>query len=351
MNAISRSDIDKPAPVDIQLAGRTNPFLSDRSQTVYSFSNIKGISPAMQKVYRMVSLVAETNSTVLLLGETGTGKGVIADAIHNSSLRKNKQMVKVNCASMPTTLIESELFGHERGSFTGAIERRAGKFELANHGTLFLDEIGEMPLDTQVKLLHALQDREITRVGGKGPVKVDVRIIAATNRNLEREVKAGRFRADLYYRLNVFPIQLPPLRERREDIATLASFFLSRYNNCMARKILAIAPAVINKLETYSWPGNVRELEHTIERSMLLSPDNELKDVQLPNNPTEEDDDRPELVSKTLQQIERAHIITTLRKCKGKISGHDGAARLLEIPSTTLHSKIKKLGISKGDYF
>jgi transcriptional regulator with GAF, ATPase, and Fis domain len=351
MNAISSININEPAPVTRQVAGHANFYLKERSKTIYDFSNIIGSSLVMQKVYHMVSLVAESNSTVLLLGETGTGKGLIADAIHNSSPRKNMQIIKVNCAAMPTNLIESELFGHEKGAFTGALERRIGKFELANNSTLFLDEIAEMSLDTQVKLLNALQDREITRVGGRAPVKVNVRIIAATNRNLEKEVKAGRFRSDLYYRLHVFPIHLPPLRERREDIAPLATFFLSRYNNYTGRKVRVISPNVINALENYSWPGNVRELEHLIERSVLLSSENELRDIQLPANPSDDNDDRPELFNRTLQQIERAHIIKALRKCNGKISGKGGAADLLEIPSTTLHSKMKKLAISKADYF
>jgi transcriptional regulator with GAF, ATPase, and Fis domain len=260
-------------------------------------------------------------------------------------------MIKVNCAAMPTNLIESELFGHEKGSFTGAVERRLGKFELANNSTLFLDEIGEMPLETQVKLLHALQDREITRVGGKGPIKVDVRIIAATNRTLEKEVKAGRFRSDLYYRLNVFPIHLPPLKDRREDIASLANFFLARFNNYTGKKVMVISPRVISELENYSWPGNVRELEHLIERSVLLSSENVLREIQLPTDADDDDIDRPRVFNRTLEEIERSHIILTLKKCKGKISGNGGAAAVLEIPSTTLHSKMKKLRISKSDYF
>jgi formate hydrogenlyase transcriptional activator len=351
MNAISSININEPAHANMQIAGHANLYFNERSKPTYNFSNIIGSAPAMQKVYHMVSLVAESNSTVLLLGETGTGKGLIADAIHNSSPRKNKQIIKVNCAAMPTNLIESELFGHEKGSFTGAIERRIGKFELANNSTLFLDEIGEMSLETQVKLLHALQDREVTRVGGKAPIKVDVRIIAATNRNLEKEVKAGGFRADLYYRLNVFPIHLPALRERREDIASLANFFLSRHNNYIEKKVMTISPKVIDELENYSWPGNVRELEHLIERSVLLSSENVLREIQLPANANEDNIDRPELFNTTLQQIERTHIVMTLKKCNGKISGKGGAAALLKIPSTTLHSKMKKLLISKGDYF
>ncbi len=236
----------------------------------------------MQKVYRLMSLVAESNSTVLILGETGTGKELIARAIHNASLRKDKLMVKVNCAAMPANLIESELFGHERGAFTGAIERRIGKFELANTSTLFLDEIGEMPLEAQVKLLRVLQERELERVGGKNSIKVDVRIIVATNRNLEEEVKAGRFRSDLYYRLNVFPISLPPLRERIEDIEALANFFLNKYNKNTGKHISKISSKVMQQLRSYLWPGNVRELEHLVERSILLTSDSILREIYLP---------------------------------------------------------------------
>jgi transcriptional regulator with GAF, ATPase, and Fis domain len=349
MNPTCTINIKEPAHATRQIAVHANHFLNEQSKTIHKFPNIIGGAPAMQKVYHMVSLVAESNSTVLLLGETGTGKGLVADAIHNSSPRKHKVMIKVNCAAMPTNLIESELFGHEKGSFTGAIERRIGKFELANNSTVFLDEIGEMPLEMQVKLLRALQDREIERVGGKAPIKVNVRIIAATNRNLEEEVRTGRFRPDLYYRLNVFPITLPPLRDRVEDIAPLTNFFLSRYSRHLG-KVMTISPNVINELKSYSWPGNVRELEHLIERSVLLSPENVLTEIQLPTNPKEGNNDHPDLFIHTLQQIERKHILMILKKCNGKIAGNGGAAALLEIPSTTLHSKIKKLGISKADY-
>jgi formate hydrogenlyase transcriptional activator len=328
-----------------------NDHLREQIKTIYNFSDIIGSGPEMQKIYRLMSLVTESSSTVLLLGETGTGKELIARAIHNSSARKNKLMIKVNCAALPANLIESELFGHERGSFTGAVERRIGKFELANNSTLFLDEIGEMPLEMQVKLLRVLQERELERVGGKTTIKVDVRIIAATNRNLEQEVKAGRFRSDLYYRLNVFPITLPPLRERMEDIVPLANFFLSRYSKNTGKRVTSISTACIRQLKTYSWPGNVRELEHLIERSILLTESNVLTEVQLPNARDEEGADKSCIPNKTLQQLERAYIIEVLKKCSGRIAGKSGAAEVLEIPSTTLHSKMKKLGIAKGDYF
>lgn len=328
-----------------------NDYLKEQIQTIYNFSDIIGSGPEMQKVYRLMSLVAESNSTVLLLGETGTGKELIARAIHSASPRKGRLMVKVNCAALPANLIESELFGHEKGSFTGAVERRIGKFELANNSTLFLDEIGEMPLETQVKLLRVLQERELERVGGKTTIKVDVRIIAATNRNLEQEVKSGRFRSDLYYRLNVFPITLPPLRERSEDITPLANFFLERYSKNAGKKIISIAPKCIQQLKRYAWPGNVRELEHLIERSILLAQGNVLTEIQLPKNSTEEQNGKPDVSNQTLQELERTYIIEVLKKCSGKIAGNGGAAAALEMPSTTLHSKMKKLGISKGDYF
>ena len=328
-----------------------NDHLKEQIKTIYNFTDIIGSGPEMQKVYHMMSLVAESNSTVLLLGETGTGKELIARAIHNASPRKDKLMVKVNCAALPANLIESELFGHERGSFTGAIERRIGKFELANNSTLFLDEIGEMPLETQVKLLRVIQERELERVGGKTTIKVDVRIIAATNRNLEEEVQMGRFRSDLYYRLNVFPIILPPLRSRVEDIAPLAHFFLARYSKNTGRKVTSISNKVIQELKSYLWPGNVRELEHLIERSILLNQGNSLKEIQLPRSRNGGENERSIISNKTLQQSERSYIIEILKRCSGKIAGKGSASELLEIPSTTLHSKLKKLVITKADYF
>ncbi|GAB4043170.1 sigma 54-interacting transcriptional regulator [Spirosoma jeollabukense] len=333
-----------------QLLEVENDQLKEQIKTLYNFSDIIGSGAEMQKVYHLMSLVAESNSTVLLLGETGTGKELIARAIHNASPRKNKVMIKVNCAALPANLIESELFGHERGAFTGAVDKRIGKFELAHNSTLFLDEIGEMPLESQVKLLRVLQEKELERVGGRTPVKVDVRIIAATNRNLEEEVKAGRFRSDLYYRLNVFPIHLPPLRNRPEDIAPLANFFVARYSKNAGRKVSAISPKVIQELKAYSWPGNVRELEHLIERSVLLTHDTILREIHLPTYQSDRIE-TVELANRTLDEVERSYIIDTLKRFSGKISGQGGAADFLAIPSTTLHSKIKKLGINKSDYF
>ncbi|RFM36945.1 sigma-54-dependent Fis family transcriptional regulator [Chitinophaga silvisoli] len=234
-------------------------------------ADLVGNSREMQQVFRLISQVAPADSTVLILGETGTGKELVSKAIHNHSTRRDKLLVKVNCAALPVNLIESELFGHEKGAFTGASERRIGKFEMAHGGTLLLDEIGELPLELQAKLLRVLQEREIERIGGKSPVRIDVRIIAATNRDLKKEVEAGRFRRDLFYRLNVFPIVLPPLRERKDEIPELAEYFLQRYAGKAGKSAMRLADGVKEEMMAYHWPGNVRELEHLIERSVLLS--------------------------------------------------------------------------------
>jgi formate hydrogenlyase transcriptional activator len=328
-----------------------NDYLKEQIKTIYNFSEIIGSGDPMQKVYRLMSLVADSNTTVMVLGETGTGKELIARAIHNASPRKDKLMVKVNCAALPANLIESELFGHERGAFTGAIDRRAGKFELANNSTLFLDEIGELPLEAQSKLLRVIQERELERLGGKQTIKIDIRLIAATNRNLEEEVKAGRFRADLYFRLNVFPVHLPPLRDRSEDIEALTHFFVQKYSRSTGRTIRKVSPKVIQQLRSYTWPGNVRELEHLIERSILLATDGTLDDVYIPRHTDAEKKEQAYLLDRSLEEVERGHIIETLKRCAGKISGTGSAAEILKIPGNTLHSKMKKLGISKSDYF
>ena len=328
-----------------------NDYLREQIKTIYNFSEIIGSGDQMQKVYRLISLVADSNTTVLISGETGTGKELIARAIHNASPRRDKLMVKVNCAVLPANLIESELFGHERGAFTGAVDKRVGKFELASNSTLFLDEIGELPLEAQAKLLRVIQERELERLGGKQTIKVDVRLIAATNRNLEEEVKAGRFRSDLYFRLNVFPINLPPLRDRPEDIEPLTHFFVQKHSRNTGRKIRKITPKVIQQLRSYTWPGNVRELEHLLERSILLTTDGILQDVYIPRNTGAEKQDEVHLLNRSLEEVERSHIIEALKRCAGKISGAGGAAEILNIPGNTLHSKMKKLGISKRDYF
>jgi formate hydrogenlyase transcriptional activator len=328
---------------------KENDHLHEQISTLLNFSEIVGDGSGMKSVYEKMELVSPSNSTVIILGETGTGKELIARAIHNSSLRSQRNMVKVNCAALPAHLIESELFGHEKGAFTGATDRRSGKFELADGSTIFLDEIGELPLDLQVKLLRVIQEREFERVGGSNVVKVDIRLIAATNRDLQAEVNAGRFRADLYYRLNVFPITLPALRERPEDIPALAHYFLQRSAKRVGVRINGITPKVMQALLDYHWPGNIRELEHLIERSILLEKGNELSTVHLPGGPAEQEP-QEELPVRTLEEMERTHIIQILKNCSGKISGHGGAAGLLEIPASTLHSKMKKLSISRTDY-
>jgi len=302
----------------------------------------------MQKVFHLLSQVSFANSTVLILGETGTGKELVARAIHNGSPRKDRLMVKVNCAALPANLIESELFGHERGSFTGATERRIGKFELANHGTLFLDEIGEMPLDLQVKLLRAIQEKEIERVGGKTTIRIDVRIIAATNRDLQKEVDEGRFRRDLFYRLNVFPITLPPLRDRTEDMQVLVSHFVERYAKNTGKNIRSVSAKAMKELMAYHWPGNVRELEHLIERSVLMSSGDEIRDIHLPvMNRKELKKSLEDEYIKTFDENERDHLMKALEKCNGKIFGPGGAAELLGLNVSTLNSKLRKLNIKK----
>jgi len=329
-------------------------YLQEEINHAYNYQEIIGAGPALQQVLQRVSQVAKADSSVLILGETGTGKELIARAIHNQSHRRDKLMVKVNCAALSPHLIESELFGHERGSFTGAIDRRIGKFELAAGGTLFLDEIGEMPLDLQVKLLRVLQEKEIERIGGRAVIPTDVRIIAATNRQLPQEVQTGKFRSDLYYRLNVFPITIPPLRDRPEDIPALADHFIVKYARKMGKKISGMTDQVLSALKTYSWPGNIRELEHLIERTVLLNQETSIQHVDLPAAVPAEDpapivlpeDDRV----RTIAEIEREYIVLVLTKCHGKVSGAGGAAELLQIPSTTLSSKMKRFNIQRHEY-
>jgi formate hydrogenlyase transcriptional activator len=320
-----------------------NKYLQEHINTANSFTNVIGSEEGLKDVFQLVSNVATSDSTVMIQGETGTGKELIARAIHNTSPRKNKLMVKINCAALPPQLIESELFGHEKGSFTGATERRIGKFELANNSTLFLDEIGEMPLELQVKLLRAIQEKEIERVGGKSVIRTNVRLIAATNRDLQKDVEAGRFRHDLYYRLNVFPINLPPLRERKGDIPALVTSFIQRFSARSGRPALSISPAVVKQLTIYDWPGNVRELEHVIERSVLMTQGQTIKEVLLPVNSGDQLTNVTSSV-KSLAENEREYILTVLKKCDGKVRS---AAALLGVPPTTLHSKMKKLGIRK----
>jgi len=317
------------------------------------YPEIIGQSSELRQTLQLMKRVAPTNTTVLILGETGTGKELVARAIHNISSRRAKPMIKVNCAALPANLIESELFGHERGSFTGAIDRRIGKFEQAHQSTLFLDEIGEMPLELQVKLLRALQEKEIERIGGRTTIGVDVRIIAATNRDLEKEVEAGRFRADLFYRLNIFPIHLPALRNRREDIPLLTAHFVQKLSKKIGRTIAAVSRYALEQIKNHDWPGNIRELEHVIERSILMADDNILTQIYLPVNSLRSPH-QSELAStsalghiKTMTEAERDYILTILKGCNWKIHGRGGAAEVLDIHPSTLKSRMTKLGIGK----
>lgn len=322
-----------------------NPGVSENKDGAADFAGIIAHSPPMLSVLDHIAIVAPVDTSVLILGESGTGKERIAKSVHAMSGRKSKPLITVNCAALPANLIESELFGHEKGSFTGATDRRIGKFELADKGTIFLDEIGEMPVDLQVKLLRVLQEQEIERIGGKGPIKIDVRIIAATNRNLETEMEEGRFRLDLYYRLFVFPIIVPALRERPEDIPALISHFIAYYSQKYRKQVSGTTPEVMDKLIDYPWPGNVRELENYIERSILLTPGDLVKEVYLPKYVHKSNVPEPVGRLKTIEENERDYILEVLKKCNGRIRGASGAAAVMGLPPTTLHSKMKRLGI------
>ena len=312
------------------------------------FDGIIGKSPGLLSVLDRINMVAGSNTSVLITGESGTGKERVAQCLHKLSKRKMKPLVIVNCAALPFDLVESELFGHEKGAFTGALERRIGKFETADGGTIFLDEIGELPLEAQVKLLRVTQEMEFERVGSSKTTKIDVRIIAATNKNLEKEVSQGRFRLDLYYRLNVFPIEIPPLRDRKQDIQLLAETFIDRYAQRMGRQIHGMSSDVINILNNYSWPGNIRELEHVIERSVLTNFGDMITEVNLHNKLWTIEESSINTRRKTLEENEADHIISVLKSCDGKVGGPGGAAEILGLPVSTLHSKMKKLGIKKG---
>jgi formate hydrogenlyase transcriptional activator len=312
------------------------------------------------KVLRDVEQVAPTDSTVLIYGETGTGKELVARAIHSRSTRSSRALVNVNCSAISAGLVESELFGHVKGAFTGAIDRRIGRFELANGGTIFLDEVGELNLETQVKLLRVLQEREFEPVGSSRTLRVEVRVIAATNRNLREAVEAGRFRADLFYRLNVFPIEIPPLRERRSDIPKLVAFNLSRLSKRVGKKIEGVSSESMEHLLNYSWPGNIRELQNVIERAVIVSAepilrlDRDLIPVTGPKAAENHGTPGPQshaiapesaALLPTLNEVERTHILAALRKTGGKIEGANGAAKILDLHPNTLRHRIQKLGI------
>jgi two-component system response regulator HydG len=320
-----------------------NILQKERLGTRFDFSRIIGTSPAMKKLFETLSMAAPTEATVLLLGESGTGKELVANAIHQNSPRKDNPYVKVNCAALPETLLESELFGHEKGAFTGAIEKKKGRFERADGGTLFLDEIGEMSSPTQTKILRVLQEREFEAVGGTKTIKVDVRIITATNKDLAEEVKQGKFREDLYYRLNVVPITIPPLRERTEDIPLLAKHFLRIYSEKNKRDIKGFGPGVMDAFIGYSWPGNVRELENIVERTVIMSGEDTITLGDLPPGiagPQGEGDRTPFPTS--LRDVERETILKTLNQTGGN---RTQAAQILGITRKTLQNKIKEYGI------
>ena len=315
-------------------------YLEEEIRTAIGFEEIIGQSPSLLHVLQQVDTVAPTSSNVLILGETGTGKELIARAIHNHSRRKDRTFVKLNCAAIPTGLLESELFGHEKGAFTGAISLRTGRFELADQGTLFLDEVGDIPLELQSKLLRALQEREFERLGSSKTRKVDVRLIAATNRDLQKMVADHEFRSDLYYRLNVFPIRIPALRERPDDIPLLVRYFTQKYALRMDKKVESIPANVLKKLRAWHWPGNVRELENFIERSMILTQGNVL------NVPLSELTEFPTGTTVSVESSERDQLIRVLKETNGRVSGPSGAAERLGIKRTTLIARLKKFGIN-----
>jgi formate hydrogenlyase transcriptional activator len=343
-----------------------NTYLQEEIQQEHNFHEIVGKSPRLASVFSLIESVAATPSTVLILGETGTGKELIARAIHDRSERRDRALVKVNCAALPSGLIESELFGHEKGAFTGATDRRIGRFELASGGTIFLDEIGDMPAEAQVKLLRVLQEGEIERVGGSRTIRVDARVIAATNRDLAAAVAAGTFRQDLFYRLNVFPIVVPPLRERKEDLALLVHHFVARYGAKLGRRVTRVSPDLLQRLTSYSWPGNVRELENVIERAVILSQGSELQlaavmpsapapvaaapSPAVASSPGDGAEPAPPAPAKTpsLVDVQRDHILSVLRQAKWRIDGPHGAAHVLSVKPSTLRSRMKKLGIARS---
>jgi PAS domain S-box-containing protein len=324
-----------------------NLYLQEEIQADHNFEEIVGAGPAIVRVLENVRRVAPTDASVLIHGETGTGKELIARAIHFNSKRRDKPLIKINCAALPTGLVESELFGHEKGAFTGAIARRVGRFELADGGTIFLDEVGEMPLEVQAKLLRALQERVFDRVGGNSPIFVDVRVIAATNRDLLAAVRKNTFREDLYYRLNVFPVDVPPLRERKEDLPLLVHFLVKKFATRIGKPIVQISPDALSQLAAYPWPGNVRELENIIERAVILSTGPILEidpEILAATTPTSE------ASTGSLVAVEREHIRRILEQTRGVIEGPSGAAKILGVHPNTLRSRMKKLGVGRLDH-
>jgi len=323
-------------------------YLESEIRSEHNFDDIVGKSDALHKVLEQIAIVAPTDSTVLLHGETGTGKELIAKAIHNLSSRRDRPFVRINCAAIPSGLLESELFGHEKGAFTGALMQKKGRFEIADHGSLFLDEIGDISLELQSKLLRAVQEQEFERLGSAKTIKVDVRFIAATHRDLPAMIREGKFREDLFYRLDVFPIEIPPLRERRGDIPLLVNYFVSKLSRQMGKKIKSIPAQAMEVLANASWPGNVRELENFIERAVILTQGSELN-VPIVELKSRMQAPRTSSVS-TFQDAERQAIIDALKNASGRIAGVDGAAERLGLKRTTLQNKMRRLNISRADW-
>ncbi len=322
-----------------------NHYLMEEIKEEHNFSKIIGNSPALHQILTQIEHVAPTDASVLIQGDSGTGKELIARAIHNASQRKGRPLVKINCGAITPSLVESELFGHEKGAFTGAFQQRIGRFELAHGGTLFLDEVGELPLDIQVKLLRVLQEGEFERVGSSETQKIDVRIIAATNRNILEMVEKTAFRSDLYYRLSVFPIQVPSLQQRIGDLPILADHILRRLNQTLSKKYEAISNSSLNQLCQYHWPGNIRELQNTLERAAIVGHPPVLEVNNLPSSPQRDHSTTAPLA--TLAEAERQHIVNTLSSVNWVIAGKRGAAAILDLPPSTLRSKMNKLSIAR----
>jgi formate hydrogenlyase transcriptional activator len=367
LDAFGQQDVDLLLQISIQTSlaldnalayGRLNAsaarlederlYLESEIKSEYNFGDIVGNSTALRKVLDQIAIVAPTGSTVLLHGETGTGKELFARAIHNRSPRRERTFVRLNCAAIPSGLVESELFGHEKGAFTGALVQRRGRFELADRGTLFLDEIGDISLDLQPKLLRALQEREFERLGSTRTIQVDVRLIAATHRDLQSMIRNNQFREDLFYRLNVFPIEVPPLRERREDIPLLIHFFVLRFSRQMQKRIRSVPKPAMEALVNADWPGNIRELENFVERCVILTQGDELS---VPRAELKKTSGRPVAAgASTFEEAEREAIVGALKNASGKISGKGGAAERLGLKRTTLQNKMRKLNIGRADY-